>query len=356
MAWPWGGKITHAELATKFGWGSVIISTILFPLLFLWSRLLAFPIWLDWLGWYLGEYLGEKLGYEWLKGFKWLKSKPKFVTGNELYYRPKEGHSDNDNDDLFKKKFYEVAERVPEYPSGWNCHIDRDGGKFFESFFGLINCLDCEMKDDNGKCYLKDKDSHDKTDNGYLRITSNWSSWLRVSKVFVEFSIDTTNETTGKKGCYAHRIRFFFPLDGPNMYNPFTWVTIGFTVTAMTFFSKFSFRKWKRQNNVISVKMKTPKVKIERTDGSFTFLKRTESELRHDHPEKFKEFGSDSSDAAPSSSGNRRSISIGEVDFNDDRALNQQYLTNFLEDPDSRPRSSSAGAINETTPMLSRLL
>lgn len=58
------------------------------------------------------------------------------------------------------------------------------------------------------------------------------------------------NRQIRKKGSYGHRIRFFFPLDGINKYNPFTWLTIGNTVMALTWFSKVSFRRWKSVNDV----------------------------------------------------------------------------------------------------------
>lgn len=339
--------MTHSQLATKFGWGSVISSIIVFPLTFLWSRLFAFPIWLDWLGEFLGEYLGEKPGCSWFKVFKWLKSKPKYTVGNELYYE--------NVDDLFGRRFYEVEDAVPEYPTGWNCHVDSKGGKFFESFFGLINCLDCVARDDDGNSYEEDGENFDETDSGYLHITSNWSSWLRVSDVFVEFSLDKTNYYTLKKGCYAHRIRFFFPLDGPNRYNPFTLFTIGVTVVAMTYFSKCSFKEWKRKNNVFAISKNFPepepsaKNEVPRKDGSIKFFKESEAWLREHYPDEFKKLenkngGSDSSDTA---TGSRRSVSLGGNDEDDG------------ENPDSRPspvtesrRSSIAGVVNESTPML----
>jgi hypothetical protein len=371
MAWPWGGSMTHSQLAAKFGWGVVISSIIVFPLTFLWSRLFAFPIWLDWLSEFLGEYLGEKPWCSWFKVFKWLKSKPMYIIGNELYYE--------NVDDLFGKRFYEVENAVHEYPTGWNCHVDSKGGKFFESFFGLINCLDCVARDDDGNGYEEDRENFDNTDSGYLHITSNRSSWLRVSDVFVEFSIDTANEDTGKMGCYAHRIRFFFPLYGPNFINPFTWFTIGFTVIAMTYFSKCSFKKWKKENKVITFRAKHPPVEIggKREDGSIPFVKKSESALRILHPKIFRAFeeeenccslsgclkklvGEDENTATRS----HRSFSLGGIDEDDGD-------DGFLENPDSRPspvtesrrsysagvvtqsrRSSSAGVVNESTPML----
>lgn len=362
MAWPWGGEMTHAELARKFGWLSVIISIILFPLTFLWARLLAFPIWLDWLG---------------------FESKPKYTVRNELYYHPlREANVEDDykydgnSDDLFKNKFYEVADRVADIPSGWNCHIDSKGKKFFESFWGLINCLDCKEMDDNGKC--DGEDGYDPNDNGYLHITSNWSSWLRVSAVFVEFSLDAVDLETGKKGCFAHRVRFFFPLDGPNMYNPFTWGTISFTVVAMTWFSKCSFKRFKEVCNVETISdsvgldrtKKCPSLKWpeepnnmdeKRDDGSIPFKKKNLAELKLEYTQ-FAKYGqselmrffasvrSDSNTDRGSSSGSSRlSVSASVIDSYDDEGPNRTSSTSFSDDQEQNPLP-----LNENTPILQR--
>ena len=49
MAFPYGGSLTHTQLAAKFGWFSVIISILLLPFLLLWIKLLAFPVWISWI-------------------------------------------------------------------------------------------------------------------------------------------------------------------------------------------------------------------------------------------------------------------------------------------------------------------
>lgn len=197
MAFPYGGSMTHAELAEKFGWPSVILSILLLPFSLLWSRIIAFPVWLNY----------------------FFESKPKYTIENILTYPCK-------HNDLFRKKFYESPQKkTTGLVSGWNCHVDEEGGKFFESFFGIINCLDIEVNEER------------------FVITPNSLSWLSLSKVFVEFD-------EGPRGTYGHRVRFYFPLDGPNFYNPFTWGTIAFTAVAMTWFSKRSFKEFKEKYDV----------------------------------------------------------------------------------------------------------
>jgi len=199
--------MTHAELAKKFGWPSVIISILLLPFCLLWSRLLAFPV--------------------------WLKSEPKYTVENIILYP--------NDEDLFRKDFYYSETSVTTFISGWNCHIDaKEGGKgkFFESFWGIINCLDIDDKGDT------------------MIITRNSMSWLSLNEVFVEFA-------KTKVSCHGHRVRFFFPLDGPNMYNPFTWATMAFIMSGMTWFSKVSFKDFKRDRKDPS------KVRVTATSKSF---------------------------------------------------------------------------------------
>ncbi len=224
MAFPYGGSMTHAQLAKKFGWPSVILSILLLPFSLLWSRLIAFPVWLNY----------------------FFESKPVYFIENELRY---DGH-----EDLFRKEFYQSPERVTSGPiSGWNCHVDNfdeDDGKFFESFFGIINCLDIKVKEDR------------------FIISPNSLSWLCLSNVFVEF--DNRPHVT-----YGHRVRFYFPLDGPNFYNPFTWITIAFVGLAMDWFSDRSFKDFKEDRHVVT---KKPKI----------FPSEPEGEKRDDESVEFK--------------------------------------------------------------------
>ena len=223
MAFPYGGSMTHAELAKKFGWPSVILSILLLPFILLWSRLIAFPVWLNY----------------------FFESKPMYFIENKLTYK---------HEDLFRKEFYQSPERVTSGPiSGWNCHVDHfdeDDGKFFESFFGIINCLDIKVKEDR------------------FIISPNSLSWLCLSNVFVEFD-------NGPHGTYGHRVRFYFPLDGPNFYNPFTWITIAFIGVAMGWFSYLSFEDFKTDHCVKTESKRFPSEPEgeKRDDESIEFLK-----------------------------------------------------------------------------------
>ena len=160
MPFPYGGSMTHAELAKRFGWPSVIISTALLPFNLFWSKLFASPV--------------------------SLKSKPKYTFEN--------------------------------------CLIDEEGGKFFQSSCGIIHCLDIQVKRD-----INNRISR-------MIVTPNFLSWLTLDDGYMEFA-------NTPQGTFGHRLRFFYPLDGPNMYNPFAFHIEGFVVSGMGYFSNVSFNK-----------------------------------------------------------------------------------------------------------------
>ena len=194
MAFPYGSSMTNTELATKFGWPSMILSILLLPITFVWSKLLAFPVWLDY-------------KYE---------TKPKCMVYNTFRYE--------DHENLFKNEFYFSKTNVARCPSGWNCHVDKEGGIFFESFFGIINCLDIKFESDN-----------------VWVITPNFWSWLILSEVQIYFHPDN-------KG---HSILFYFPLDGLNKYNPFFWATMTYIVMGIKLWSKWSFKPFMEDHGVV---------------------------------------------------------------------------------------------------------
>lgn len=154
--------MTHAELAKKFGWPSVIISTVLLPFNLFWVTLVvAFPI--------------------------RFKSTPKFTVDN--------------------------------------CHIDEEGGKFFQSSRGIIHCLDIEVK----------RDDNDRISR--MIFTPNFFSWFTLDKGYVEFA-------NTPQGTFGHRLRFFYPLHGQNMRNPLiTLHSKGFVMSGMGLFSNVSFNE-----------------------------------------------------------------------------------------------------------------
>lgn len=201
MAFPWGGSMSHSQLAAKFGWPSVIISMILFPFLIVWSKLLAFPIWIE----------------------CFFKSGPFYAIRNVLNYPG--------NEDVMRQKVYEAPTSTARFPSGWNCHVDVEGGKFFEAFWGILQVLDVDITADR-----------------YI-VSPNWKTWLLVSNVFVEFP---------KPPVFQNRVRFYFPLKGPNMINPFAWVTLMFGISGITWFGKYSFVPFKEQNGVVTTSKMFP--------------------------------------------------------------------------------------------------
>lgn len=176
MAFLWGGSKSLSELAGKFGWPSVCLSIILTPVLLLWTKLVAYPFWLMAL----------------------VNHKPMYFQKITLFYP--------DFDNQWRERFYCSPTSPGRFPLGWNVYADVEGGKFFESFFGIIQVLDMDVAND-------DK----------FVLSSNFLSWFPAS-VFIEFS---------KPPVYQHSIRLYFPLDGPNKYNPFVWFTTTFVVAAL---------------------------------------------------------------------------------------------------------------------------
>uniref|UniRef100_A0A7S1ZBS3 Uncharacterized protein n=1 Tax=Trieres chinensis TaxID=1514140 RepID=A0A7S1ZBS3_TRICV len=195
MAFPWGGSYTHAQLAAKFGWPCVIISVILTPVLILWSKLLAFPIWM----------VGP------------LKNGPFYAMRYHFEYPQ--------NPEVFRKAVYEgkTSTTLKWLPSGWNSLIDYEGGLFFESFWGLLQCLDLDANEER------------------VIVSSNWMTWVVVSNVFIEYT---------KPPVLEHQVRFYFPVKGLNLINPFNMITSMFAVGGVIWFEKVANRAFAKENGV----------------------------------------------------------------------------------------------------------
>ena len=214
---PWGGSMTHQQLATKFGWPSVIISIILLPFLMLWSKLLAFPVWMP------------------------FKNGPFYAIKNTLVYPG--------NEDVMRKKVYTGPTCTARFPTGWNCHFDVKGKKFYEAFWGIIQVLDLEANEDR------------------MIVSPNFMTWLVVNNVFVEFP---------KAPVFENMVRFYFPLKGPNMLNPFCWVTLAFGISGITWFGQWSFVPFKEEEGVTTISKMFPPdedPKILNPDGSLIYQK-----------------------------------------------------------------------------------
>lgn len=189
----------------------MIISPILIPILYLWSNLLAFPVWL----------LGCNYDFE---------TKPKCLVFNTFEYS--EG-------DLYWNKFYRAPTKIGRSPTGWQCYIDIDKsinlnktggkGKFVESFFGIINEFDIEIDQGRNK----------------MVATPNNFTWIR-GKIEIYFIKDENGQDK------AHHVLFFFPYDGLQLLNPFWWITFVYILMAIQVFGLYSFAGIKKDWGVKS--------------------------------------------------------------------------------------------------------
>jgi len=201
VTYPFGiTTLDFAGLATKFGWWSMIISPILEPFLYLWSNLLAFPVWL----------LGCNYDF---------KTKPTCLV--HMTFKYPEG-------DLYWNKFYRAPTKLGRAPTGWQCYIDFDEsinlsktggkGKFVESFFGIINEFDLEIDQGRNK----------------MVATPNNFTWVR-GKVEIHFVKDKKGQDKG------HHVLFFFPFDGLQCINPFFWISFVYIIMAIMVYGQYSF-------------------------------------------------------------------------------------------------------------------
>ena len=148
-----------------------------------------------------------------------------------------------------RQKVYTALSKSARFPTGWNCYADVKGKKFFEAFWGIIQVLDLDATDDR------------------LIVSPNFMTWLVVSNVFVEFP---------KAPVFENKVRFYFPLKGPNMINPFCWVTLAFGISGITWFGKWSFVPFKEENGVTTIsKMFPPNEDPQNlnSDGSLIYKK-----------------------------------------------------------------------------------
>lgn len=184
MPFPYGGKATYSDLAGKFGWPTVIISPLLLPFTFLFTHLLAYPFFLP------RAYAYTSRQYAW------------YLEGNEDVWR--------------QQQYFNKKNEFGFFP-GWNCYVDEEGGRFYETIWGIMNCLDATTK---SNCII---------------FTPNKFSWV-IGKIFAEFPSPPVK---------GHRIRFYFGNGGLNWYNPFAWLNIGFCLTALTLMNMRGLKTFK---------------------------------------------------------------------------------------------------------------
>ena len=112
MAGPWGGSLSFSQLAEKFGWFSIIFSLPLLPLIFLYRWILAFPPYLACIA---------------------ISARSRYI-----YRHPEH--------DVVRRKIYLSRTNQLGCCPAFIMHADPDGGKWFESYWGIINVLDMEAK------------------------------------------------------------------------------------------------------------------------------------------------------------------------------------------------------------------
>lgn len=184
MAWPWGGSVTHQQLATKFGWPTVVLSMLILPLTFLWRHLVSCNFLLSLL--------------------------PHGVFNTvSIYTYPK-------NDDLVRKELYLGPTNVVDAPAGFVCMIDPEGKKWFESFWGILHVLDAKLT------------------------PTRWevkSNALSFFPVFVVFEYP-------EPPVYSHTVTFHFPFKGILLLNPFLYLTLLPVFTSIGNFAFLPGKRW----------------------------------------------------------------------------------------------------------------
>jgi len=197
MPFPWGGKVTHSQLAEKFSWPTVVISIILTPLLLILSKLLAYPVWM----------IGP------------LKNGPLYLMKYRFSYPDKEN--------AFLSLAYDGATPTTRKycPAGWTCLTDYEGGKIFEAFWGLIQVADMDVTDER------------------IIVSPNWLSWSPVSNIFIE---------RPKAPVHEHQTRFYFPIMGLNLINPFNWALSTFSGSAFLWYGFISNAEFCKNNGITS--------------------------------------------------------------------------------------------------------
>ena len=126
---------------------------------------------------------------------------------------------------VFKKHIYDGPVKTSRRccPAGWTSLMDYEGGKFFECFWGVLQVADIDVNEDR------------------IIISSNFLTWLDVSNVFIEFP---------KAPIHEHQVRFYFPIMGLNLINPFNWVTSAWAVSSVIWFEKVSNKKFAKENGI----------------------------------------------------------------------------------------------------------
>jgi hypothetical protein len=168
MAWPWGGSMTHAQLAEKFTWPSVVVSLLLLPFLFIWRHVFAFPFFVGW----------------------WFPHGNINAVNTYYTYPSKE--------DFVRKEIYCGLTNNVSYPSGFCCHADVEGNKWFETFWGIMQVLDLDTTPDR------------------MILSPNMLS-IVPANVEIHFP---------KPPVHQNHLQFNFPILGLNLLNPFMYVTL----------------------------------------------------------------------------------------------------------------------------------
>jgi len=194
MVFVWGGSWSWSELAQRFGWHSVILSVLAQPFWFVFHHIVGFPCFLR----PCNGCLISRVHYDY--------------PGQK---------------DMGKKRFYQAevgsTSKFQCLPAGFRVHVDLEGGKWFESFWGFIQKFDLQQVHDDR-----------------WLLTTNWTS-IFPARICIDFQPDG----------FGHDVTFILPYKGVFMFWPpailmvmFTFSAIGWGMGVQT---PATFKKWAQE-------------------------------------------------------------------------------------------------------------
>ena len=204
---PSGSKFTYSDLAHKFGWASVILTSVLFPVTVTFRYLFAFPFWLG------------------------LLPKNPMILVKTIFQHPS-------HPDFMRRHLYINREAVTPQMSPFNILLDEEGGYWFEHFWGIIHVLKCDVS---------------KEDQSY-KMSPIVQSLLRV-----DCTIDFIKDKKETILCINICNKWAFLL------NPFAWGLFLWASAALQLFNVSYFGGYKKKYGVITIDTVLPNEKSKNT-------------------------------------------------------------------------------------------